>query len=234
MSFKQYADIRDFSSSGTAAATFGVNVTVGSVLCGMVQWNDDTSTLGTVGDGVRTFTLRHNPVSVGGGARAALFYYENHPGGATTVTATMSAGTPSDVRIFVHEYDGLATSGAFDQSALNSTTVGGAGTDNLTSGIVTTTANGETIVGFGMMRSGGPTMTAGTGFTIRDNVGLPGASEDRVQTTLGNVEVLFSMDGGDQSFAGIMTFMLPTVSTGGPRISRTILRPSAFTPGLAR
>lgn len=200
----QTKSLRDFGITEISVA-FTSNVTAGSVICGFVFWNSATITLNSVGDGTRTFTLLDNPTTLSSAVRAAMFYYENHPGGATTVTATFSASVGNST-IFIHEATGLLTSGSLDQHVLNAQTAPGTGGDAVTSTSVTTTGNNEYCAGFTVERSGGGALTAGTGWTQRESGTNIFMSEDQVQTSAGPIAATFTISPSDQVLTGIMTF----------------------------
>ncbi len=91
----------------------------------------------------------------------SIWYAQNSIAGATTVTATL-AGTATFGQIRIHEYSGVAVSGALDQVGSNTQTDVGTGTDAVTTGQVTTTSNGQLIFGLTGTINNSSTATAGT------------------------------------------------------------------------
>ena len=111
-----------------------------------------------------------------------IYYAQNIAGGTNTVTVSNSTSSAS-VRVAILEYAGIARSGALDvtrTSTLQNATP--------TSGNVTTTVNGDLLLGVFSTAEPG-TFTAGSGYTIREtNDAAPSTRlmvEDRIQATAG-------------------------------------------------
>jgi uncharacterized repeat protein (TIGR01451 family) len=113
----------------------------------------------------------------------AIFYAENIAGGANTVTVSDSLG--GTLRFAIFEYAGVALANSLDVT----TAVQGTGTA-MSSGTMTTTANGDLILGM-LSAADGVTFTAGTGFTVQERVpAAPNsklAVEDRIQPNAGAI-----------------------------------------------
>jgi hypothetical protein len=113
----------------------------------------------------------------------AIFYAENITGGANTVTVSDSLG--GTLRFAIAEYAGVALTNSLDVT----TAAQGTGTA-MSSGPMTTTANGDLVLGL-LSTADAATFTAGTGFTVQERVpAAPNtklAVEDRIQTTAGSI-----------------------------------------------
>ncbi len=111
----------------------------------------------------------------------AIYYAENIKGGANTITVSDTVSGP--LRFAILEYSGVATSNSLDLTA-----VATAVSSSPNSGNVTTTANGDLLLGAIATADAGA-YTAGAGYTIRDFVPAePNTkliSEDQIQTTAG-------------------------------------------------
>ena len=218
--FVQANRARAFGAS-SVGVTFGSNTTTGNLVACFVWWDTDTDTLNSITDSQsNTYTLLHNPTTLGT-ARAAMGYAKNITGGTTpTVTANFS-GSPGDLVIGCMEISGANTTAPLDQSAMNTQNFPGTGTDLITSGSVTTTTDGEFIFG-GTRAEFGTTVTAGTNFTL-DASGAGHANiEHRTsnQPSAGSIAATFTPDANDGYITGIMTFIAADAGGGGPDTSK--------------
>ena len=137
-----------------------------------------------------------DPVTVG------IYYAENIAGGPNTVTVsqTLTGGT---LRFAILDYSGVAAVNSLDVTAVAE----GTGTA-ANSGTVTTTANGDLVLGL-IVSANGSTVTAGTGFTIQDRVPASGtklATEDRRLATAGTVSATATLGASDNWGAAVATF----------------------------
>jgi hypothetical protein len=176
--------------SGTSInLAYGSNVTAGNLLVCHVYANHGIS---SVADSLtQTFTAAVN-LTDGSTYSVATFYYANTAGGADTVTVTF-AGAITYASLQCSEYSGVQTSSPLDQTTSNNQTDPGTGTDAVTSGNVTTTTDGQLIVGFSTaLVVGAGTLSAGTNYTARTNVFGDTLCEDRVQTSAGSIAATFT------------------------------------------
>ena len=138
----------------------------------------------------------------------AIYYAENIAGGTNTVTVSDTLG--GTMRLAILEYAGVATANALDGTA---TAQGISAIPN--SGALTTTANGDLIVG--MVSTANPaTFTAGSGYTIQERVPASGSKlmvEDRLQATPGSVNVTGTLSASDTWGAAAAAFR---AGAGGP------------------
>lgn len=145
------------------------------------------------------------------------FYARNVTGGNLTITVTYT-GTPTYRRVIVTEYSGLSTAAdVLDAHSISAvTTTWGTGTDVATSGAATTTANGDTVIGFYGQVSDQTLPTAGTGYTSRSTWQNPAgdawAHEDRVQSNAGSIAATFTPGGANKE---TVVAMLAFKAAGG-------------------
>jgi len=119
-----------------------------------------------------------------------IFYAENIKGGTNTVTATYTGSNPYG-RLILQEYNGVTTSNSLDGLGM---TNGGSGRTPA-SVQFTTSAAGDLIIGAMMDdRTANNTISAGSGFTLRNSVGdYHLAGESQVQSAAGVVTTYFSL-----------------------------------------
>ena len=158
-----------------------------------------------------------------------LYYAENIGSGPNTVTVadTQTGGT---LRFAIFEYAGVATS-----NSLDGTTVAEGATASASSGAVTTTSNGDLIVGV-MTTSDEATYTAGSGFTMEERVPVaPGAKLailDQQQATAGPVAATAMIAGGLPWTAAVAAFRAATTGPpGGADLTLSLTRTGPFTQG---
>lgn len=194
----------------TCAVTLGATVGSGNAVMGYVTWDKGGgATLSSITDD------QSNSYSVvTGGDRLDGFYRVNITNAPITITLGWT-GTLQYIAVVVFEASGVATTSAFDQNA------NAAGTltttlDSLSSGSVTTTANGEFIVGGAVQLDGTDfnCFDAGTDYTLPAN-GYTGsaavmnlAAEYRAQTSAGGIAATWTKNasGSNSCQAMIMTF----------------------------
>ena len=162
------------------------------------------------------------------GDTIGIFYAENIAGGANTVTVSDTA--VATLRFAILEYSGVATSGSLDVVAAAQ---GSNASPN--SGSVTTTANGDLLLGT-IMTADPETYTAGIGDPIEESVPAePGTkliTEDQVQATAGAAAASATLGGADAWAAGIAAFKVAG-SGGGTAPTITSASSTMFTVGTA-
>ena len=137
-----------------------------------------------------------------------ICYALNIKGGANTTTITFS-GTPDFDDMFIHEYSGVAKTKALDVTSTQNISFSNS-TNGISSGAVTTTANGELVFGADTEVSGaGSNLSAGTGFTTRavdegSNVYM--LTEDLIQATAGVASATFTQGSTAFNVAQMATF----------------------------
>jgi hypothetical protein len=121
---------------------------------------------------------------------------ENINAGATTVT--VSHASAASRRMIIEEWSGLATSSSNDTNgAAQDEAAPGTGTDAVNSTTITTTVNGDLIVGLTQnvdeLSPGTGTISNGTGFSSGTQFGTNVfKTENKIQSTAGSVEATFT------------------------------------------
>ena len=156
--------------------------------------------------------------------RCTWWFAANCKGGATTFTATFTAGTRFRA-FYVAEYSGITTTAPFLNGARAEQAAPLTTTDAVTSGVADATSQPALVWGFSINVNGGTPPAAGTGFTSRTNVWssatCQGRPEDKRVTATGNVAATFTATVGTDPHAnGVGIFLeaasTPTVSSWVP------------------
>src|SRR6266571_4327311 len=160
----------------------------------------------------------------------AIYYAENIKGGANTITVSDTVSGP--LRFAILEYSGVATSNSLDLTA-----VATAVSSSPNSGNVTTTANGDLLLGAIATADAGA-YTAGAGYTIRDFVPAePNTkliSEDQIQTTAGIASASASLAASGSWGAVLAAFKAAGGTAGTPSsITATAGTPQSATVNTA-
>ena len=173
-------------NNDTGFAIAAQNHTSGNLLVVMIKYEGGAGTTVTVSDTAgNIYTPLTRRDAAANDMHVQMFYAENVTGHASNVVTFTLTAARQFKRGVVHQYSGMATSGAFDQENWGS---GSSGTA-ISTGNITTTQNDEVLVAFAGEYTA-QTYTAGTNFTERIDVGalFPGtgsASEDRIVTSAG-------------------------------------------------
>ena len=194
----QEACVSDSANATTVAITISA-VGNGNGVAGIVMWGSATNTLVSVTDNQsNTYTIHGTQLNPGGNNRStARFYRLNITNAPTIITATVSPGVTYH-SMGVVEFSGCD---AFDGGVSQAQTPAPTGTDGMTSTAITTTANGDFIVGGAIDTFSwrtNPFFTAGTNFTNKVESGngtnnFNCAVESRVQATAGSVAATFTV-----------------------------------------
>jgi hypothetical protein len=172
---------KDAGTTNTSTLAFETTNTAGNWI-GVVIRASSTGQAFTVSD-TRGNTYRR-AVEYGETVDATtlgVYYAENIAGGANTVTVRDTLG--GTLRFAIFEYAGVATSGSLD------VVTAGQGTGiTLTSGPLTTTANGGLVLAM-LSTADGLTFTAGSGYALREEVPAAPSAKlgvmDRIQVAAG-------------------------------------------------
>jgi len=208
-----------FPSNNTASNWIAVSIRAGTA-------NEIFTVTDTNGNTYRKAIQLNLTVS---GGTIGIFYAENIAGGANAVTVSDTA--LATLRFAILEYSGVATSGSLDGVAV---TQGNSASPN--SGSVTTTANGDLLLG-SIMTANGESYTAGIGYRIEESVPTePGTkliTEDQVQATAGVAAASATLGVAGAWAAGVAAFR---VGSSGEGTAPTITSASSamFTVGVAR
>ncbi len=169
----------------------------------------------TISDGTNTYTpIDSLAYSTGALEVNALnFYVKDSSAGSFTITVTLDDSSILTASVGLKEYSGTDLSAPLDvHSNFKQVTNIGTGADAITTDSVTTTANGELLIGSIFSSRGGVVnYTAGTGYTTRDTyTSSAGIGEDQIETTAGTVHFATATqdysDALTDTFAAIATF----------------------------
>lgn len=208
--FVQQSSGVNFTGTGVTSISATLTaITSGNLVCGFITAAEATATTCTVKDSNNlSYTMVPNSSGLldgGNGNQAWMFYLApgSQTGGATSITATFGVSS-SFVGITVQEWSGILSTSPLDGSNLSN--VAGSLTPTGTS--ITTTTSGDLIFA-GVVPDGGSggTITAGTGYTLRNNPG-PGdlADESQIQAAAGSISGSFHFTAAVASQLGIMAF----------------------------
>ena len=216
--FVQAAGVEGGFTSSSVSLAFESDVTSGNVIAVFAPWGNQTTTLDSISaDCVSAgFTFVGNP-SDGDTGRVAMAYGIIDITGSCTVTGTWSdqAAFPS---ILVHEISGIDTTDVVDQSSFNNQANPGTFRNGATTGVVTTTRDGEYIFA-GIMNDtvNRANFRAGTGYLQQLSVGTSvlKETEDQIQTTAGRIAATWtSRTAWHNALTGMMT-LNPAAADGG-------------------
>ena len=210
IAFVQSASIDTGASPRSLA--FPSNTTAGNFIVVAIRLGSATVVPTVADSGGNTYTEDRRQVQTTDGHRAFIFSAPNIAGGADTVTVTWTGGV--SIRFAIHEYSGLATSGALDQ--VNS----GEDTTNTAwnSGDVTTTQADELLFGFASgQNSGVRTVTKGAAYTLRQYLTTASQfriiTEDQIVSATGTYNANWTIDNGTENkTAVICTYKAPAAA----------------------
>lgn len=243
-----YAFVQQNANDNAASATtitVTLTPTAGDLLVFCVAGDSaDTSSI-ALSDNLgshNTFTQIGTDLLTASSQRCAWYFAANCKSGATTFTATFSAGTRFRT-IYVAEYSGIATTSPFLNGTRAESANPGTGTDAVSSGTANATSQPALVWGFGIDIDGGTTPSAGTGFSSRTGVWSSatclGRPQDKRVTATGNVAATFTATTGtDDHAAGVGIFaeaaVTPTVASWTPDFpDRIQARPPVSALGVA-
>jgi hypothetical protein len=209
--YVQSASGNDHYNTSSASAKFPSNVTANDAIAVFCVWESLSQTLNSVTDTQgNIFTILNNPTT-GGYGRAAMAYAIARSTGGDTVSCNLSTASMGK-SIIIHEISGVNTSTPMDGQKMNVQNSPGNGANAVTSGSITTTVNGDYVLGFTFNDSSNQAdWNAGAGYTKRQDLQVQSyatASEDAVQTLSGSVAATFTATAatfGD-FITGIMAF----------------------------
>lgn len=216
--FVQANGTYEAGSDNTIAHTLTSNVTAGTKLQCAVTWATGV-TISSVSDGTNTWNVSVATYNWDGGIFDAASYTAlNVAAGATTVTVTFSGAT-TEKGLYCLEHSGIATSSAVDVTKTNNQAAPGTGTDEITSGATTATAQAnELVTAIALKRTCATcAISAGTGFTARGTqlIGSFWAirAEDKNLASAGDAVSTFTADeGGTPTSVIVVTYKEPASS----------------------
>jgi hypothetical protein len=207
----------DAGTTTTASLGFPGPNTAGNWIAVVVRAGMSSSQVFSVSDSNGNVYRRAAQVGFTGSAvTLAIYYAENINAGANTVHVSDTVSGP--LRFAILEYSGVASSASLDIAATATAT--SALPD---SGTVTTTANGDLLLG-AVGTTDARTFTAGSGYTIEDFVPAePNTkliAEDQIQQAAGATSASASIATSD-AWGAIVAAFKPAASggTAGPQIT---------------
>ncbi len=233
--YVQSASGNDNYNTASASAKFPSNVTASDAIAVFCVWHGLSQTLNSVADTQgNTFTIVANPTS-GRYGRAAMAYAIARSSGPDTVSCNFSTASMGK-SIIVHEISGVNTSTPLDGQKMNVQNSPGGGTNAITSGSITTTVNGDYIVGFTFNDSSNQAdWNAGTGYTKRQDLQVQSytaASEDKVQTLSGSVAATFTVTAA--TFGDFVTGIMAFQPRQGPAPTLASIAVTPANPSIAK
>lgn len=195
-------------SGTTATCTFSSSVTGGNTIIGGTNYFGGSSpTISGIADNCNTGATSNTYATVDTLSGVSTFWAHV---GATTATCTVTitfTSALSQARIILHEVSGITATTPVDGHTIQAQTGPGTGTNAVTSGSITTASSGDYIFGFTTDTTSSPTVTAGTGYTIRETSSGNLSSEDQVQNSAGAIAATFTQpNSGDNFITAIVAF----------------------------
>lgn len=206
------------ASSTASSITLGAAVAVGDRIVGATGWDNlNGAILNTITDNLgNSYTKENNFVEDATNDQAQQTWTCSVTvAGTPLITSNFSGTTNGGFRICVAAYSGTATTSALDGTVGQFEASPGTGTNGANSTAITTTANGDLVVGFWQSSSlSGGTLTAGTNFTKRVEAGATVAIglEDLIQTTAGSIEATWTLSVNNRSITHVVTYKAAAVS----------------------
>lgn len=191
------------TTGSSLALSFGSAVSSNGTVSGFVIFDNSipASLTSVTDDKSNTYTIVDTVTDAVNDQTIVSFYLTNISNGPITITAHFSASTDFFAMGLEEDNPGAGQTASIDghNAALTSIPTSTTGTNNVSSGSATTTANGDLIKGFVVNSGGLTTFSAGTSpiaFTQRthaagDATHFGMTTEDFVQTTAGSIAVTF-------------------------------------------
>jgi hypothetical protein len=204
---------RDAGATTTSTLAFVSPNTAGDWLAVCVRGGSSSSQVFTITDSNgNTYKKAAQVGFTASAVTLAIYYAENVKGGANSVTVSDTVSGP--LRFAILEYSGVATSNSLDGAAV---ATGVSTTAN--SGNLTTTANGDLLLG-AIATTNAATFTPASGYTIRDLV--PAApstkviTQDQIQTSAGLASAGSTLAASDSWGAVLVAVKAPSGVAGTP------------------
>lgn len=181
----------------SVSASFSNSSSPGNLIAVYVGWQGTTLNLSNVTSSCVSggFTLLNNPTTATGLGRGTIGYGVITASSAPcTITATFSGGS-SQILILAHEISGIDNSFPIDSFVIGVQNAPGTGIDAVTTGNITTSANGDYLFG-ATYSPNGSAITTGTNFNQRlytaTNANRRAMSEDKIQNLAGPISINFT------------------------------------------
>jgi len=180
----------------------------GNLIAVVTSWGTGMATPTVSDTAGNSYLLATSAYSSGGDQSLAIYYAKNIKPGTNAVTVSFG-GSHAWRRVLIAEYRGIdpvnPVNGIISNQASATTA-----TDNVTSGLVTTTAAGDLVFGAVENYSARGTVLAGTGFSLRNSLTYFGvietAFEDKLQSAAGPAAATFSFTQSDAYIAEMVVF----------------------------
>ena len=213
----------DGGTTTSASLAFSSNNTAGNFIAVAIRAGGSSQRF-TVSDSRGNRYQQAIATNNGSDDTLAIYYAQNIAGGPNTVT--VSDTVPGTMRFAILEYAGIAASNPLDVTVAAQ----GSGT-NPSSGSVTTTGNGDLLLG-AVTTANSPGFAAGSGYTIEESVpAAPGTkltAEDRVQAVAGSASAAATLLASDNWAAALAAFrMAPSAPSSPPTLTQPANQTSA-------
>ena len=200
-------------NNNTVTPTSGV--TAGNAVALAIAYAEGSSrTIASVKDQANTnipYTeIGSGLLDVSNGVGLRVIVIQNAPSGITGIKVTLSATASFGIYLQLCEFSGLKTSGLIDQSASQSQTAIGTGTDLVTSGNLTPGAQPGILFAASIDTSNAATPAAGTGFTsgAAHVFATQGRTEYKAISSLSAVAGTFTGTNGTRNFLTTAVMLL--------------------------
>ncbi|HTL17255.1 MAG TPA: DUF4038 domain-containing protein [Patescibacteria group bacterium] len=201
------ANLND-SAGTTITQPFSSPNNPGNLIVVVTSWGDSVASPTVSDTEGNTYVLATSTYNPAGDQSLAIYYAKNVNGGPNTVTVNFG-GSHAWRRIILAEYSGIDPVNPLDRASANQGSASTA-TDNVTSGSVATSASGDLIFGAVENFNVTGTVSAGTGFTLRnflmDKGVIETAFEDRIASSAGSTSATFTFSHSDPYIAQMVAF----------------------------
>lgn len=201
------------TSSGTSlAGDFSSTPTNGNLIIVAARIGAAGRTVTVSDDGLNTYAIA---ITESDGSSDLITFYAMNIAGVASHTVTVSiSGAGTSIRMTLHEYSGLATSSALDQTAGDSALVSSATADSGSTS--TTTVADELLFGAGIHGAGG-TLSAGTGYgNLTASPSAAGshkqAGEDQIVSSTGAYNATMGLAANSSWIMTIATFKIASTT----------------------
>jgi hypothetical protein len=196
------------SGASSIPVSLSSNSPINDVIACYVFWIDPSITLTSVTDSKsNSYTVLTGDNQTSGNFHTAQALAQVTSAGTLTITGNFSGTVASSVKIGCADIENAATSSIIDQHVANTQSSPGTGTNAVTTGNITTAVSGDYLFVWNVDCNGNvATISAGTGYTIRNGGTNNQAIEDQVQASAGIIAGTFtySSGGADTAMTGII------------------------------
>lgn len=207
------------NGSSTVTITLGSAIPAGAAVCIFAGFASSAVAADlTVTDNASGNTYTELDFNNPGSFGLATFYGLNIQNSPTTITFSSGSFAMNFSHVFVETFTGVATTSALDVHAINpQTTAPGTGANAVTSGNVTTTANGDLLCGGTVDLQGAGTISHGTSpisYTQAESTANAYMTEYAVQSTASaTTPATFTASSASDQFITAIVALKPSVSS---------------------